>query len=540
MTLLRYLRANKFSIEKAKAHILRNLEWRAEMDVKGICSKTPDQILGCKLEDIIALFPHWQSGNDEFGRPMIYKQYGPSFDASKILQLSSKDSIAKYHIWEQEACMRLCYETSLKTGYIVETVTCIIDIGGLTLSQVTRDFLSIIKLIAEIDQSQYPETLGRTFILNASSLFPMVWRMVRPWLDPVVAGKIQILAGVESWHPHLLENIGAEYLSSSYGGEAEYLDSSLHPYAAIVYSESDQQDHLLPEKYGQYGTIIRRMLLENAIQPVTRRHQELQPRRSFGSDDSKSVSQMESFYLSHSPPEFDLEAAIPRSPQPILKYSLNSPYYDQPGYLGCLTPDQTTALESLQKWIVDERIDISDLALNALHPKLTLLRYLRANKFSVEKAIDKMKLNIEWRLKMNVKELIALKPAEILGCEMSELVQFFPHWQSGFDKHGRPVLYKQYNNHFDASTILKLSSTEAITKYHIWEQEACMRLCYEQSKKSGHIVETITAVIDVKGMQLYQVTRDFLGIVKAIADIDQVRKFVPFFFPPYLFVESLS
>lgn len=496
------------------------------MDVKGICSKTPEEILGCKLEDIIALFPHWQSGNDEFGRPMIYKQYGSLFDASKILQLSSKDSIAKYHIWEQEACMRLCYETSLKTGFIVETLTCVVDIGGLNLSQVTRDFLSIIKLIAEIDQSQYPETLGRTFILNASSLFPMVWRMVRPWLDPVVASKIQIFAGVDSWHPYLLEHVGAEYLSSSYGGEAEYLDSTVHPYAAIVYLESD---HL--ENSKGYGSITRRMLAENSNRSVMPKPQVLHPRRSFGSDDSKSMSRTELFneFRSLSDHEIDIEAPMPRLPPTMLKYSLNSPYYDQPGFLGCLSQDQTTALESLQKWIVDERIDISDLALNTLHPKLTLLRYLRANKFSVEKAIEKMKLNIEWRSKMRVKDLIALTPAEILGCDMSELVEYFPHWQSGFDKHGRPVLYKQYNNHFDAAKILKLSSTEAITKYHIWEQEACMRLCYEQSKKTGHIVETLTAVIDVKGMQLYQVTRDFLGIVKAIADIDQVSLLLFFF-----------
>jgi hypothetical protein len=541
LTLLRYLRANKFNVDQAKAHILRNLEWRIEMDVKGICSKTPDEILGCKLEDILAVFPHWQSGADQFGRPMIYKQYGSSFDASKILKLSSKDSIANYHIWEQEACMRLCYETSLQTGYIVETVTCFIDIGGLSLSQVTRDFLAIIKLIAEIDQSQYPETLGRTFILNASSLFPMVWRMVRPWLDPVVANKMQILAGVESWHPFLLEHVGAEFLSSSYGGEGEYLDASVHPYAAIVFCESGNDlDQFSEDLYGSIGTITRRMLLDGATKLTKPKRRDRLIRKSFESQESKSSSsRMDSFRElnfsqldnqnemaslgSHDDIEsgFLSPAQLP-PPTTTLKYAVDSPYYDREGYLGCLTEVQAVALETLQNWVIDERVDLSDLALNSLHPRLTLLRYLRANKFCVEKAIEKIESNLKWRSEMKVKELINLRPDEILGCEMSDLVEFFPHWQSGTDKHGRPVLYKQYNNHFDASKILKLSSTEAITRYHIWEQEACMRLCFEQSKQTGHIVETLTAVVDVKGMQLYQVTRDFLGIVKAIADIDQV------------------
>jgi hypothetical protein len=180
LTLLRYLRANKFAIEKAKAQILRNLEWRVEMDVKGICSQTPADILGCKLEDILTLFPHWQSGFDQFGRPMIYKQYGATFDATKIFQLASKDAIARYHIWEQEACMRLCYESSLRTGYIVETVTCFIDIGGLNLSQVTRDFLAMIKLIAEIDQVLSP----LLSLLSSSLTLPHRVSTLRLWVTP--------------------------------------------------------------------------------------------------------------------------------------------------------------------------------------------------------------------------------------------------------------------------------------------------------------------------------------------------------------------
>jgi len=60
-------------------------------------------------------------------------------------------------------------------------------------------------------------------------------------------------------------------------------------------------------------------------------------------------------------------------------------------------------------------------------------------------------------------------------------------------------------------------------QYHIWEQEACMEMCKRQSLKFNHIVETITAVIDIKGTVLSQVTSDFLKIVQGIANIDQVQ-----------------
>ena len=54
-------------------------------------------------------------------------------------------------------------------------------------------------------------------------------------------------------------------------------------------------------------------------------------------------------------------------------------------------------------------------------------------------------------------------------------------------------------------------SLDNVLRYHIWEQEACIKLCTLQSQRSGMIVETITGVLDVKDMTLGQINRDFLG-----------------------------
>jgi hypothetical protein len=55
----------------------------------------------------------------------------------------------------------------------------VIDVKDMKLSQVTSDFLTLVKLLAQIDQQQYPETLGKFFIINTPSVFPFVWRMVK-------------------------------------------------------------------------------------------------------------------------------------------------------------------------------------------------------------------------------------------------------------------------------------------------------------------------------------------------------------------------
>jgi hypothetical protein len=235
LVLLRHLRANGFDVAKAAEAVERSIEWRAATDVRRLCGQQPQHILGCEMKAFTALFPHWHSGYDKQRRPVLYKQYG-GFDCPELLQLTSVERIAQYHVWEQEACMRLCMLQSLKSGYLVETITAVIDVGGMHMGQVNSSFMAIVKVISEIDQKQYPETLGRFFIINTPYVFPMVWRMVKAFLDPVVASKIHIISKRSEWQPALLDYIGAENLSSTYGGTAPALTPDLHPYADIMLS----------------------------------------------------------------------------------------------------------------------------------------------------------------------------------------------------------------------------------------------------------------------------------------------------------------
>ena len=181
------------------------------------------------------MFPHWHSGYDKTGRPVLYKQYG-KFDASTVKKLcgGSFDNVVKYHIWEQEACARLCLAQSKKTQTIVETVSIVVDLEDMTLTQVTGEFMTLIKLLAAVDSNQYPETTGRIFILNASTSFHVVWAMVKPWIVPATASKIKVLGGPDEYTPVLINFIGEENLPGNYGGASAPLTSKVHPYAETM------------------------------------------------------------------------------------------------------------------------------------------------------------------------------------------------------------------------------------------------------------------------------------------------------------------
>lgn len=180
----------------------------------------------------------------------------------------------------------------------------------------------------------------------------------------------------------------------------------------------------------------------------------------------------------------------------ILKYPEGSSYASAKGYLNNLNADQDEALSAIQIWIIDNNIEIKALSSCTLHPTLLLLRYLRANSFNVEKTIHHITSNLKWREDQKItSDILVKRPEDILGVNsMDQITSIFPHWHLNYDRLGRPVIYKQYGS-FDVARLLKVTSIDALMKYHIWEQEMCMEMCYRQSLKNGHIVETVTAVL---------------------------------------------
>ena len=234
LTLLRYLRGNKFDVDATMRHIKDNLKWRKAMKAPDVVAcPDPAILLDCPVNKLTAIFPHWHCGYDLELRPVLYKQYS-LFDAAAIKSIVPLDRILRYHMWEQEVCMRLCKEQSLLTGYIVETTTTIMDLKNMRLGQVTADFLAFMRAIADVDKVQYPETLGRMIIINAPSVFPFVWRMVRIWLDPEVAAKIQVLGEEREWTPVLAGLIATQVLPTNYGGSGKTLHPWEHPYGEYM------------------------------------------------------------------------------------------------------------------------------------------------------------------------------------------------------------------------------------------------------------------------------------------------------------------
>jgi hypothetical protein len=92
----------------------------------------------------------------------------------------------------------------------------------------------VVKSISDIDQTYYPETMGAFLIVNCSIIFPFTWGIVKSFLDPNVAGKIQVIARRKDFEPALCKLIGEDVVPSDYGGKGVQYDPTVHPYVQSI------------------------------------------------------------------------------------------------------------------------------------------------------------------------------------------------------------------------------------------------------------------------------------------------------------------
>jgi hypothetical protein len=93
-----------------------------------------------------------------------------------------------------------------------------LDLDKLTASQLSRKALTIIKEQAAIDSVCFPETMAKMLIINAPTFFAATWRIIKGWLDPRTANKIEVISSRSAGEKRLAEIANLDQLPKDYGG----------------------------------------------------------------------------------------------------------------------------------------------------------------------------------------------------------------------------------------------------------------------------------------------------------------------------------
>ncbi|KAG0172996.1 hypothetical protein DFQ30_009121 [Apophysomyces sp. BC1015] len=182
---LRFLRARKWDQDAAYKMLINTLRWRLVMRVDEITAlgetglrdeleKIKPGMGECFVQQLHS-GKAFLGGPDKAGRGICFINVRFHYKDDQPLEVIKLLTI-------------LVMETSrMVVAQPMEAACIVFNMDRFTLSNMDYDF---VKFLLTCFEAYYPETLGNCQIYKAPWVFSTVWAVIKPWLDPVVASKI--------------------------------------------------------------------------------------------------------------------------------------------------------------------------------------------------------------------------------------------------------------------------------------------------------------------------------------------------------------
>ncbi|XP_019558568.2 protein real-time isoform X2 [Aedes albopictus] len=248
-TLLRFLRARDFSIDKAATMLQESLQWREEHRIDDILSEYKTPVVVEKY------FPGGWHHHDNDGRPLYILRLG-NMDVKGLLKSVGEDELLKLTLHICEEGLKLMKEATKLFGKPIWNWCLLVDLDGLSMRHLWRPGVKALLRIIETVEKNYPETMGRVLIVRAPRVFPVLWTIVSAFIDENTRSKFLFFGGPDCLHIEdgLEHYIPTEKIPSFLGGSCITMihEGGLIP-KHLYKSESVEEHNGAPHSHEHHG-----------------------------------------------------------------------------------------------------------------------------------------------------------------------------------------------------------------------------------------------------------------------------------------------
>jgi hypothetical protein len=207
--LLRWIRAREWDLKKAEKMLRDSLQWRKKYGT--------DKLLEWKIPEVLTKYsPGNYFGHDKKGFPIWYELLG-RYDMKGLMLSATKKDIVKYRIAMIEHLLANIFpKCSKEAGKRIDKCDFIVDMDGVGLKHLWKPAVDVMHELLSVVEANYPERLQICYVINAPSILPIFYNMIKPFLAEYTRTKIRILGS--NWKQDLLKDIDADQLPVHWGG----------------------------------------------------------------------------------------------------------------------------------------------------------------------------------------------------------------------------------------------------------------------------------------------------------------------------------
>lgn len=245
-TLLRFLRATEFSVEKAREMLTQSLHWRKKHQLDKLLHEY-------EIPRVVKeYFPGGWHHFDKDGRPLYILRLG-QMDVKGLLKSIGEDELLLLALHICEEGLSLMEEATNIYGHPVSQWCLLVDLEGLNMRHLWRPGIKALLRIIQIVETNYPETMGTVLIMRAPRCFPVLWTLISTFINENTRLKFIFCCGTDyqgQGPGGLNEFIDQEFIPEFLGGssEAYVTDGGIvpkHLYKVDAETTSGEHEHNL-------------------------------------------------------------------------------------------------------------------------------------------------------------------------------------------------------------------------------------------------------------------------------------------------------